>query len=185
MSHLDVNIPDTYKGCAVTALSGYVSPTGPGRLFKIMLYKGFDKGTLDGGLATFDIAVNTQSEFETAIKHELGENIIIKDNLVFNLHIEANLQELGEPLEQLLEFDESDYFRLYIVSPDNTQTYAISFFVTVDERNKSFYSDKLGRMYYKDTDNLVRFFSITTERASPNTAYRMQQNRLRPTLLKI
>ncbi len=168
MSHLDVNIPDTYKGCAVTALSGYVSPTGPGRLFKIMLCKGFDKGTLDGGLATFDMAVNTQSEFETAIKHELGENIIIKDDLVFNLHIGANLQELGKPLEQLLEFDaQSDYFRLYIVSSDNTQTHAISFFVTVDERNKSFYSDKLGRMYYRDTDNLVRLFFYHNRESFP------------------
>lgn len=102
-----------------------------------------------------------------------SESVEIKDDLVFNLHIGANLRELGEPLEQAVGSIGSDRsFRIFIYYKDEAQTYqayAISFYVTAEEKNRYFYSDESGRMYYKDTDKLVDAFSTAIETASPKT----------------
>ncbi len=109
------------------------------------------------------------------IKRELkSESVEIKDDLVFNLHIGANLRELGEPLEQAVGSIGSDRsFRIFIYYKDEAQTYqayAVSLFVTVDENNRYFYSDELGRMYYKDTNKLVDAFFYRNRESFPENS---------------
>ena len=103
-----------------------------------------------------------------------SESVEIKDDLVLNLHIGANLRELGEPLEQAVGSIGSDRsFRIFIYYKDEAQTYqayAVSLFVTVDENNRYFYSDELGRMYYKDTNKLVDAFFYRNRESFPENS---------------
>lgn len=166
---MDIVLPNTYKDAPVTALGGYHG-TGVPTPFAIH-FEGTDDlnkelfGDVDGKYHSInrEIKGNTQDEIYSEVKaqleyyHDITKDFEIKD-VVFNLHIGSNLQKIelmrGEYTKdktQELKFLENEEDELITV-------YAFCFEITVDKENKYFYSDELGRMYDKETNNLVQCF---------------------------
>ena len=159
---MDITLPDTYNGFPVTTLGGYVG-TGSPCPFRIDF---FEKSDLDNELfgelrrsnTSCSFGTNTQEEVYDSVKSDLeylgiAKEFEIKD-LVFNLHIGANLQKFEDVhglTAKYLSFADNEEEEIITV-------YAFSFIVTVDENNKYFYSDDLGRMYNKEDNTLVNWF---------------------------
>ena len=89
--------------------------------------------------------------------YDISKGFEIKD-VVFNLYIGSNLQKI----ELISSENVSDRIKTltFIVNDENEvlSVCAYSFVITVNEQNEYFYSDELGRMYYKENNNLVECF---------------------------
>lgn len=171
---MDIVLPNTYNGAPITALGGYCGlgvPTPFGIYFAGT--DDFDSelcGDSEASLWSFycDYYVNTQAKVYANLKdrleryYETAKDFEIVD-LVFNLHIGSNLKEIVEIQDNemkcliLNETDENEVFTVY----------AFSFFITVDENNKYFYSDDLGRMYFKENNKLVKYFLYHNRESFP------------------
>ena len=159
---MDIFLPNTYKGAPVTALGGFTGTGYPNR-FRIDFYsKSTLKQDLFGNATHFathycELDINLQDEIEDNIESWLLKYDITKfeiKDVTFNLHIGSNLQEIkliGRT--SLKEF-------LFILDEEKevTTVFAFSFIIIVDEQNENFYSDELGRMYYKESGKLVNNF---------------------------
>lgn len=159
---MDIVLPNTYKDLPVTTLGGYIG-TGYPCPFVINFFEESDlDNELFGELRRSDtmcsFGTNTQEKVYDSVKSDLeylgiAKEFEIKD-IVFNLHIGSNLQKFEDVhglTAKYLSFADNEEEEIITV-------YAFSFIVTVDEQNEYFYSDDLGRMYYKESNNLVDFF---------------------------
>ena len=142
-SNMNIVIPNTFKDAPVTSLGGIVK----NRAFRFGInYSLFQSSTI------YSIKGNTAVEVQDYIDEKCSEvtNCAVID-FVFNLYIGDNLAEFEfeqsqEPLKKLQ----------YGKNEDGTYTaYLQCFIVIVDENNQHFYSDDLGRLFYKDTNKLV------------------------------
>lgn len=160
---MDIVLPNTYKGAPVTALGGYVGIGAPNP-FMLDFFEESDLekelfGEVDnihGDNVALDI--NTQDEVCDSVKADFEYYHITKEfevvDIVFNLHIGSNLQKIdighwGGVKHFVYANNEAD---------ENVTVYALSFVAIVDEQNEYFYSDDLGRMYYKENNKLVNYF---------------------------
>ena len=166
---MDIVIPNTYKGAPLTALGGYYG-TGVPTPFQIY-FEGTDDlkkelfGDVDGKWSSIHNKIgNTQDEVYADVKaeleryYEITNDFEVKD-VVFNLHIGSNLQRI----ELISSIYVSDMIKeiTFLMNDDESEVLSVcafSFEITVDKENKYFYSDGLGRMYYKETNNLVDCF---------------------------
>lgn len=162
-----IYVPNTYKGAPVTALGGY---RGGPHGFDICFYDQNDH-TVDSSLFKYlfgdknytfyygDFETNTQNEVYDRMKTYLDEvysfvkEIEIQD-VVVNLQIGSNLQKLECIAGHVLK----NFYFIPDIANEVITVYAISFVITVDEQNEYFYSDDLGRMYHKETGELVTEF---------------------------
>ena len=168
---IDIVIPNTYKGAPVTALGGFTGigyPCG----FDIYFCDQYEGGANSNlyqylfGDKDYHYAgnckywTNTQEDVYNEIVDYLGRYDFANTSgfdvvdVVINLHFGSNLQRI--------ECADGFGLKYYCFEPDEdnnvTTVYAFSYVVTVDEQNEYFYSDELGRMYYKENDELVKEF---------------------------
>lgn len=184
---MDIVLPDTYNGASVTALGGYCG-LGVPTPFTIH-FVGTDDlkkelfGDAEGKWHDInrEITGNTQDEVYAEVKaqleryHDITKDFEIKD-LVFNLHIGSNLQKI-----ELIRGEYGSDIITELTFLDNEEdevlsVYAFSFVVTVDEKNEYFYSDDLGRMYYKENNKLVDCFLYHNRESFPE--YSLPQNKV-------
>ena len=175
---LDIVIPNTYKGAPVTQMGGY---TGLGVPSHFELYYSQADMFSQFGLENYfnswhtKLSSNTAEEVRAAIEEGFTyyrenfdrdiehENFEIVD-IVFNLYIGSNLQEI-------CKISWNTFRNLLIFQEEETVTvYAISVMVTVDEQNEWFYSDDLGRMYYKESGTLVNYFLYHNRETFPENS---------------
>mgnify|MGYP001027891442 CR=1 FL=1 len=166
---MDIVLPDTYNSAPVTALGGYCG-LGVPTPFQIHFIGTDDLekelfGDVDGTWLYINCKINsnTQEEVIADVKaqleryYDISKGFEIKD-VVFNLYIGSNLQKI----ELISSENVSDRIKTltFIVNDENEvlSVCAYSFVITVNEQNEYFYSDELGRMYYKENNNLVECF---------------------------
>lgn len=159
---MDIYLPDTYNGAPITALGGYIGIGAPSP-FRINFW---EKSNLEeelfGGVSHWrsigcEYHINTQNEVYDEVKAQLKKYYRIEkefeiQDVVFNLHVGANLNRLEDTwcCKDVYFVDSEDDEILTV--------YAFSFVIIVDEQNEYFYSDELGRMYYKESGNIVEEF---------------------------
>ena len=166
---MTIDLPNTYNGAPVTALGGYCG-LGVPTPFTIY-FEGTDDfiKELFGDTEGTRIAIscgyssNTQEEVLSDLKKNLGKKydtskeFEFKD-FVFNLRIGSNLQKI-ELVSGTYVSDRIKELKVLVNEENEVLTVcAFSFEITVDEENEYFYSDDLGRMYYKENNNLVENF---------------------------
>ena len=145
---MDIVIPDTYRGAPVTAWGGPVLNTRG-------LQADIEWRNLNSKWHSLYLQkLNTEEEIKEDITKRFpsAKEIEIID-LTFNLYFGANLKEFEfdqefEPMKQLLFYWDGD---------EKAVVYVQCFNVTVDEANPTYYSDELGRLFYKDTNKLVPY----------------------------
>ena len=178
---MDIVLPNTYNGAPVTALGGYCG-LGVPTPFRIH-FAGTDDfikelfGDAEGNRLAIncDFYSNTQEEVYADLKAQLeprydtSKEFEFKD-FTFNLHIGPNLQKI-----ELIsgEYVAGSIKELRILANEENEVItvcAFSFVITVDEGNEYFYSDDLGRMYYKENNNLVTCFLYHNREAFPENS---------------
>ncbi|MDE7087211.1 MAG: PD-(D/E)XK nuclease family protein, partial [Clostridia bacterium] len=177
---MDIVIPNTSKGAPLTALGGYYG-IGVPTPFEIH-FVGTDDlkkelfGDVQGRWSSDEITGNTQEEVHTDVKAELERYYEITNDfeiqdVVFNLHIGSNLQRI----ELISSTHVSDMIKeiTFLMNDDESEVLSVrafSFVITVDEENEYFYSDDLGRMYYKENNNLVDCFLYHNRETFPENS---------------
>lgn len=147
---MDIVIPDTYRGAPVTAWGGLVI-NGKGIIADIV-FKKF--GNQDSSYPIILLKkLNTKEEIDSCISNDVNVDDIDIVDLTFNLHFGPNLKEF----EHGQEYEPLKYAWYYKNSEGRTVVYVLCFNVTVDEANPTYYSDELGRLFYKDTNKLVPY----------------------------
>ncbi len=152
MSNTDIVIPNTYKDAPVTSLGFADMMQGGGIHFAIEWYpKGYDD------VINIDTKLIYKDEINNYVKEELlkeyDSNCSVED-VVLNIKIGSNLREIESGYVRRYTF----YKCMILLDKDETKAYVVSYNVQVDPDNEYFYSDDLGRMYYKDNNKLVDFF---------------------------
>ena len=146
----EIVIPNTYKDAPVTSLGGYVI-TSLGMAFS---FNGVASNSTEE--LYFNKMLYTQKEVDEQIKKVMSnseiQDYVIRD-LVFNLSIGNNLNAITVIMED-------SFYKGFICNLDTNDAviYVVTFNVQVDPQNQNFYSDELGRMYYKSTNKLVTSF---------------------------
>ena len=177
----DIVVPNTYNGAPVTALGGYCG-LGVPTPFTIR-FAGSDDfiKELFGDAEGTRIAIscgyysNTQEEVLSDLKKELGTKYDTSKEFefkefTFNLHIGSNLQKI-ELISGEYVADRIKELKILANGQNEVITVcAFSFMITVDKENEYFYSDGLGRMYYKETDYLVENFLYHNREAFPENS---------------
>lgn len=173
LDDLDIVIPNTFKDAPVTALGGIVASGAPMKYRRLMKFEiSYDAETNYDLNCWFSGKVNRAEEVNEQISKYLSENKITDYNIeeiVFNIHIGSNLQKL----------DNSDPydFRYYSVISKDSEVATVrlySFNLIVDKDNTCFYSDDLGRMYYKENDQLVTLFLYHNRDTFPDGSLRKE-----------
>lgn len=159
---MDIVLPNTYNGAPVTTLGGYIG-TGYPCPFTIDFFRESAlRDELFGEDTSCDyfnsgMNITTQEEVDACVKDYLEKYDISEleiEDIVFNLRIGSNLQKIENVYDRPVK-----YFTYAKTEEDEVVTvYALSFEITVDEDNAYFYSDELGRMYYRENNRLVELF---------------------------
>ena len=132
--NIDIVIPNTYKDAKVTSLGGLVG-TSAGVNCRID-YKGWMNSSISQDY-------NTKHEIESYLNaSEIKE-------IVLNFYIGSNLKKIDEDYSIL------KCYRIMENNQGNKVVEMVCFNVIVDKDNETFYSDNLGRMYYKENNKLV------------------------------
>lgn len=157
LDDLDILVPNTFKGAPVTALGGVVASGAPMKYQRLLEFKiNFGDETTSALNCWFSGNVNSADEVDEQISKFLTQNEIDDytiEEIVFNIHIGSNLQRLDK--------SNSYDFRYYSLISNDSEGKIVrlySFNLIVDEDNACFYSDELGRMYYKEDNKLVTLF---------------------------
>ena len=153
LNDMSIVIPDTYRGAPVTSLGGPVINT-KGLVFGIENKNYVSVKDKYGNYISYSSNNSKQIDDEISLfLSRYGIETYTINEYVFNLSIGANLQTIDNDW-----VDATSTRRYSYTLADCAVVELYSFYVTVDSANEYYYSDDLGRVYSKESNQLVTAF---------------------------